>query len=124
MNGVGNRRKRPFRMETMGWAYKRRDKVSPLALDGFAYEVRLRHVERWPFHGTEDPCPYAELLDTLRRTTDARICGDGPYTGKGVGRKVWSIRIYLRTEADLFHLRMLTTDDVFRVYALHAPEPA
>lgn len=121
---MGLRRKKPFRLDTTGWSAKRREKVSRMALQGFAFEVRMRQADRWSFHSmTPEPCPYEELIRTLRTTADCRIVGHGPFTGHREGRKTWSLRIYLRTEADLFHLRMLTADnEVFRVYALHAPE--
>jgi hypothetical protein len=94
-----------------------------MALQGFTFEIRMRQAERWHFRGiAPEPCPYAELIQTLKTTTDCRISGSSPYSGHREGHKVWSLRIYVRKESDLFHLRMLTSDmEVFRVYALHAP---
>jgi hypothetical protein len=96
-----------------GWGSPIREKASPYAAKGFQFEVRLAHETRWPRH--PDPTPYADLLDQVRRSIDCRIVGTNPKSYSH--RTRWSIRIYVRSEHDLFAIRLLTSK-VFRVYAL------
>jgi hypothetical protein len=61
-----------------------------------------------------------DLVAALKRSTDCRVVGigEGSTSKSATGRRtVWAVRVYLKTEADLFQMRLLT-NDVFRVYKL------
>lgn len=113
---MARKRKYHAKARPVGWSAPVRTKPSAYATKGFAYEVRLTQQLVWR-HNPETP--YVDLVDQLRRTLDCRVVGTSR-----LGRRRWrhSVRIFVRSEQDLFAIKMLT-NDVFRVYALRSATP-
>lgn len=111
----GLRRIKPVDPKSTGWQAKVREKASAMAAQGYAYEVRLDHASRWSY--APEPCPYAELIASLRQSTSCRVVGLGPTRKQGWMKKRWSVRVFLKSDADLFQMRLLS-NTVFRVYRL------
>jgi hypothetical protein len=124
-NPKGNRRKFPLDERSCGWRARPRTKVSHYADRGFLFEVRLEHYRAWDDFpkGSIGVRPvtsqYDAILDQIKAGTNCRIVGRyGQRVNDGCTKR--NIRIYLRTEQDLFFLRLIQ-DDVFRVYRLVSP---
>lgn len=126
---TGNRRKVPLDERGCGWRHRPRTKVSKYADKGYLYEVRLEHYQAWsdlppgtPGRNSPTTSRYDAILDQFRSSTQCRIVGRfGQTIINGYTKR--NIRIYLRTEEDLFLLRLMH-DDVFRVYRLVSPSAA
>jgi hypothetical protein len=99
--GARRHRRRPPKV---GWWCRTRLKVSRYASKGYAYEANLRYTrERWTILQPHD---YADVITALRECAHVRVIEHHD-----------TVRIYLRSRADLMLLRLLT-DDLFRVYRL------
>jgi hypothetical protein len=115
----GNRRHIPLDERTTGWRARPRTKVSRMADKGFMYEVRLEHFRAWNVLSDPKANPHAVILTQLRESLDCRIVGPSLTRAKN-GYHKGNFRIYVRSDADLFFIR-LASNEVFRVYRLVSP---
>lgn len=120
--GRGRRTPEGKRVRKTGWNAPVREKQSKHALQGFQFEVRLNHVEYDPWAILDfgrEAIPYDDVVGYMRMASQCRVIGHRTLH-PNPRRAPTNVRILLRTEQDLFLLR-LVTNEVFRVYRLTPP---